>query len=71
MGGNSYLAKAQVCYASRQKHPALKAIAPWEGFTDIYRQLLRRGGLAMNNSFARMYQWGIAGQNEVEDMAQM
>ena len=71
MGGNSYLAKAQVGYASRQTHPALKAIAPWEGFTDIYRQLFRRGGFAMNNNFARMYQWGIAGQHEVEDIAQM
>lgn len=71
MGGNSYLAKAQVSYASRQTHPALKAIAPWEGFTDIYRQLLRRGGFAMNNVFAKMYQWGVAGNHEVEDMAQM
>ena len=71
MGGNSYLAKAQVCHASRQKHPALKAIAPWEGFTDIYRQLLRRGGFAMNNNFMRLFQWGVAGQHDVEDMAQM
>ncbi|KAJ5128907.1 hypothetical protein N7526_007073 [Penicillium atrosanguineum] len=51
MGGNSYLAKAQVSFASRQSHPALKALAPWEGFTDIYRQLLRRGGFAMQNTF--------------------
>lgn len=71
MGGNSYLAKAQVNYASRQSHPALKAIAPWEGFTDIYRQLLRRGGLAMNNTFMKFYQWAIAGKNEVEDMEKM
>ena len=71
MGGNSYLAKAQVGYASRQTHPALKAIAPWEGFTDIYRQLLRRGGFAMNNVFLERYQWGVAGKHEVEDMARM
>ena len=69
MGGNSYLAKAQVGFASRLSHPALKAIAPWEGFTDIYRQLLLRGGFSMNNKFATMYQWGVAGNNEVEDMA--
>lgn len=71
MGGSSYLAKAQVGYASRQNHPALKAIAPWEGFTDIYRQLLRRGGFAMNNRFMHFYQWGIAGSHEVENMQKM
>lgn len=71
MAGSSYLAKAQVGYASRHSHPALKAIAPWEGFTDIYRQLFRRGGFAMNNIFAKGYQWGVAGKHEVEDMAQM
>lgn len=71
MGGNSYLAKAQVNFAAKQTHPALKALAPWEGFTDIYRQLLRRGGFAMNNTFAARYQWAIAGKQEVEDMATM
>lgn len=71
MGGNSYLAKAQVSFASRLSHPALKALAPWEGFTDIYRQLLRRGGFAMHNTFMSKYQWGIAGNYEVEDMCQM
>lgn len=71
MGGNSYLAKAQVAHASRQHHPALKAIAPWEGFTDIYRQLLRRGGFAMNNIFMKFYQWGVAGNHEVENMEKM
>lgn len=71
MGGNSYLAKAQVGYASRQTHPALKALAPWEGFTDIYSQLLRRGGFPMNNRFMQFYQWGVAGKHEVEDMATM
>lgn len=71
MGGNSYLGKAQVSYASRQSHPALKALAPWEGFTDIYRQLFRRGGFAMNNAFAKAYQGGFSGNHEVEDIAGM
>lgn len=71
MGGNSYLAKAQIGFASRQSHPALKALAPWEGFTDIYRQLLRRGGFAMHDTFVKSYQWGIAGNHEVKDMARM
>ena len=71
MAGNSYLAKAQVSFASRISHPALKALAPWEGLTDIYGQLFRRGGFAMNNLFAAQYQFGIAGEHEVEDMAGM
>jgi predicted acyl esterase len=71
MGGNSYLAKAQINFASRLSHPALKALAPWEGFSDIYRQLLFRGGFAMHNTFMSKYQWGVAGNHEVEDMAQM
>ncbi|CAI7674012.1 unnamed protein product [Penicillium pancosmium] len=71
MGGNSYLAKAQVSFASRQSHPAMKALAPWEGFTDIYRQLYLRGGFSMNNVFAAQYQWGVASGKGVEDVAQM
>lgn len=71
MGGNSYLAKAQLCFASRLAHPALRALAPWEGFTDIYRQFFRRGGFAMNNAFARSYQAGVAGYHEVEDILRM
>lgn len=71
MAGNSYLAKAQIGFASRLSHLALKALAPWEGFTDIYRQLLCRGGFAMNTKFATFYQWGIAGEHEVEDMVGM
>jgi hypothetical protein len=65
------LAKAQVSFASRQSHPALKALAPWEGFTDIYRQLYLRGGFAMNNTFAKQYKMGVAGGEGVEDVAQM
>ena len=71
MAGNSYLAKAQVSYASRLSHPALKALAPWEGFTDIYRQLVCRGGFAMNYGFVVTYQAGVAGEHEVEDMVGM
>ncbi|KAL3483177.1 hypothetical protein BJX62DRAFT_245138 [Aspergillus germanicus] len=69
--GKSYLAKAQINFASRLSHPALEALAPWEGFSDIYRQLLCRGGFAKHNTFMSKYQWGVAGNHEVEDMAQM
>ncbi|KAJ5999694.1 hypothetical protein N7481_000103 [Penicillium waksmanii] len=55
----------------QRSHPALKALAPWEGFTDIYRQLYLRGEFSMNNVFAAQYQGGVAGGEGVEDVAQM
>jgi uncharacterized protein len=44
MAGNSWLAAMQWRIAARRP-PHLKAIAPWEGFTDIYRDLACRGGI--------------------------
>ena len=44
MIGNSWLAVAQINVAARCYHPAIKCIAPWEGRTNIYRQVLCRGG---------------------------
>lgn len=43
MAGVSYLAITQWNAASKQP-PSLRAIIPWEGFTDAYRGLLRPGG---------------------------
>ncbi|PYH43345.1 uncharacterized protein BP01DRAFT_424893 [Aspergillus saccharolyticus JOP 1030-1] len=31
-------------------HPALKALAPWEGFTDLYRDLVLRSGRPHNEN---------------------
>lgn len=42
--GVSYLAMAQYKVAGL-KPPSLKAICPWEGMTDCYRDLMRPGGL--------------------------
>ncbi|CAN5882476.1 CocE/NonD family hydrolase [soil metagenome] len=42
--GVSYLAISQWKAASLRP-PHLKAIVPWEGFTDAYRELLRPGGI--------------------------
>jgi hypothetical protein len=53
MLGVSYLAMSQYAVAALQP-PALRAICPWEGFTDINRDLLFRGGVR-ETGFARMW----------------
>ncbi|KAH6657546.1 Alpha/Beta hydrolase protein [Truncatella angustata] len=70
MAGNSWLAIAQVNYASRYAHPALKALAPWEAATDPYRDLLARGGIP-HTHFVRMIHNGMAGKGGMEDAAAM
>ncbi len=44
MTGNSYLSIVQWFIASEQP-PHLAAIAPWEGFSDFYRDCISRGGI--------------------------
>ncbi len=44
MSGNSGLAAIQWKAASKNP-PHLKAIAPWEGLTDTYRELINQGGI--------------------------
>ncbi|KAH8685169.1 putative acyl esterase [Ilyonectria robusta] len=49
MAGNSALAIAQWFIAAQQP-PSLKAIAPWEGMSDMYREQFCRGGwFSMSN----------------------
>ncbi|USP77051.1 hypothetical protein yc1106_04325 [Curvularia clavata] len=71
MAGNSWLAIAQINFASRLHHPALKAIAPWESFTDLYRQLIARGGRPHIPSFHRLILKGFAGPEGAEDVPAM
>ncbi|OBT91148.1 hypothetical protein VE02_00041 [Pseudogymnoascus sp. 03VT05] len=68
--GNSWLAIAQTNFASRFTHPALKAIAPWEGLTDPYSQQCSRGGIP-NIAFCAMIQSSFAGFRNLEDLAGM
>lgn len=42
--GNSALAISQYFIAAQQP-PSLKAIAPWEGLGDMYREQFNRGGM--------------------------
>lgn len=54
MLGVSYLAISQ--YKTAASHPpSLKAICPWEGFTDVYRDFMTPGGIA-ENGFSRIWQ---------------
>ncbi|KAF5625344.1 cocaine esterase [Fusarium tjaetaba] len=71
MAGNSWLAIAQINFASRLSHPALKAIAPWESFTDPYRQFIARGGRQHIPSFQKLIIGGFAGPEGTEDIAGM
>ncbi len=54
MLGVSYLAMSQYAVAALQP-PALRAICPWEGLTDAYRDLMFPGGVP-ERGFARL--WG-------------
>lgn len=54
MLGVSYLAISQ--YKAAALHPpGLKAICPWEGFTDAYRDFMTPGGI-VENGFSRIWQ---------------
>jgi uncharacterized protein len=53
MMGVSYLALSQYKVAAL-KPPALKAICPWEGFTDAYRDFFTPGGV-VEDGFARVW----------------
>lgn len=46
MSGNSWLAISQ-WFVAAEKPEHLKAIAPWEGLSDCYREIATRGGVMM------------------------
>ena len=67
MSGTSYLAVAQWFTAAEQP-PHLVAINPWEGVSDVYRDLVMRGGMP-DTGFARQLQDGsFFGRNRKEDV---
>lgn len=67
MSGTSYLAVAQ-WFAAAERPPHLAAINPWEGVSDVYRDLVMRGGMP-DTGFARQLRdnsyWG---KNRKEDI---
>ncbi|MEO9220747.1 MAG: CocE/NonD family hydrolase [Mycobacteriaceae bacterium] len=54
--GVSYLAMSQY-KAAALNPPSLKAFCPWEGLTDLYRDLMRPGGL-LEDGFVRVWTAG-------------
>ncbi|MDB5535172.1 MAG: hydrolase [Devosia sp.] len=65
MTGTSYLAAAQ-WYTAAEQPPHLAAINPVEGFNDIYRHLVQRGGMP-DHAFFRVLETNYAGKNRRED----
>ncbi|MBS1905275.1 MAG: CocE/NonD family hydrolase [Actinobacteria bacterium] len=57
MLGVSYLAISQYKIAVSDP-PSLKAICPWEGFTDAYRDFMTPGGV-VEDGFSRIWQAGM------------
>jgi hypothetical protein len=67
MSGTSYLAATQWFTAAEQP-PHLAAINPWEGVSDVYRDLVMRGGMP-DVGFARQLQTGsFFGKGQREDI---
>lgn len=67
MSGTSYLAVSQ-WFAAAEQPEALKAINPWEGVSDVYRDLVLRGGMP-DVAFAGLLQNGsFFGKNQKEDI---
>jgi uncharacterized protein len=64
--GNSYLAISQ-WFAAAERPPHLAAIAPWEGMSDIYRDLVMRGGIP-DFPFPRTLERSFVGKNRREDL---
>ncbi|KAH6693755.1 Alpha/Beta hydrolase protein [Plectosphaerella plurivora] len=70
MAGNSYLAIMQ-WHAAAQNPPSLKAIAPWEGSGDIFREQFARGGRFDMSNYDLITTLVIKGKQGVEDFSEM
>lgn len=64
--GNSYLAISQ-WFAAAEQPAHLAAIAPWEGMSDIYRDLVVRGGIP-DYPFPQRLASAFVGNNLAEDL---
>ncbi|BEU88348.1 CocE/NonD family hydrolase [Selenomonas sp. TAMA-11512] len=69
MSGNSWLAVSQWFIAGAEP-PHLAAIAPWEGFSDHFRETAHRGGIP-NPVFPEAIFETFASQNYIEDQPRM
>lgn len=69
LSGNSWLAASQ-WFIAAERPPHLKAIAPWEGFTDHFRDTGNRGGIPAP-AFPEAIIATFAGNGMVEDQPRM
>lgn len=67
MSGTSYLAVSQWFTAAEQP-PHLAAINPWEGVSDVYRDLVMRGGMPDTGFAAQLQDGSFFGQNRKENI---
>ncbi|AIY03199.1 putative hydrolase, CocE/NonD family [Arthrobacter sp. PAMC 25486] len=67
MSGTSYLAVSQWFTAAEQP-PHLAAINPWEGVSDVYRDLVLRGGMPDTGFAAVLKNGSFWGKNQKEDI---
>lgn len=70
MAGNSALAISQ-WFVAALNPPGLKAIAPWEGSGDLFREQFVRGGVFSMSNFDLITRLIIKGNSGVEDFAEM
>jgi predicted acyl esterase len=71
LSGNSWLAQCQ-WYAAATRPPHLAAIAPWEGWSDLYRENVALGGITMKPTNWIDFVWaGLHSRSRVEDCPAM
>ncbi len=68
MSGTSYLSISQ-WYTAAEQPPHLTVINPWEGLSDVYRDLVMRGGMP-DLGFAELLQRNYAGKGQREDVVE-
>jgi predicted acyl esterase len=69
LSGNSWLAIAQ-WFIAAERPPHLSAIAPWEGWSEAYREDVSRGGVP-DFGFCEHVTSKMRGKNRVEDVPAM
>ncbi|SNY37116.1 CocE/NonD family hydrolase [Paractinoplanes atraurantiacus] len=67
MSGTSYLAVSQWFTAAEQP-PHLAAINPWEGVSDVYRDLVLRGGMPDTGFARQLRDYSFWGNSRKEDI---
>jgi uncharacterized protein len=71
LSGNSWLAQCQ-WYAAATRPPHLAAIAPWEGWSDLYREIIAPGGILTEPSNWIEFVWAdLHSRTRVEDCPAM